>query len=214
MLKFLHILWSRFINKDNLRCLYMNLDVKNVKISLKVWFFHHRKKKCFPALNAEQKSLKKYCLYLQAESQIVHHVPQLPVLRAVPVIKRVFISGKHAVIEKPHVWKLFENIQMQDAQKSNCGAYLLCVEQRCLQRNAVDERFVKAFRFLPAGNIFNHDCAFLAWMRPRSTTPACIIYTLTITWLQEHTSFVLSTNIGKVRLEKIWQHRLLFSKDI
>ena len=72
----------------------MNLDVKNVKISLKVWFFHHRKKKCFPALNAEQKNLKKYCPYLQAESQIVHHVPQLPVLRAVPVIKRVFISGE------------------------------------------------------------------------------------------------------------------------
>lgn len=77
-------------------------------------------------------------------------------------LKAFLFEGKHAVIEKPHVWKLFENIQMQDAQKSNCGAYLLCVEQRCLQRNAVDERFVKAFRFLPAGNIFNHDCAFLA----------------------------------------------------
>jgi len=82
---------------------------------------------------------------LQAESQIVHHVPQLPVLRAVPVIKRIFISGKHAVIEKPHVWKLFENIQMQDTRKPNHGAYLSCVLQRRLQRTAADERFVKAF---------------------------------------------------------------------
>jgi predicted RNA-binding protein YlxR (DUF448 family) len=39
----------------------------------------------------------------------------------------------------------FKNIQMEDAQKPNRGAYLLCVEQRCLQRNAADERFVKAF---------------------------------------------------------------------
>ena len=64
---------------------------KNIFESL---IFSPAEEKSFPALNAEQKNLKKYCPYLQAESQTVHHVLQLPVLRAVPVIKRVFISGE------------------------------------------------------------------------------------------------------------------------
>ncbi|MGA3279605.1 MAG: hypothetical protein ABSD50_01340 [Smithella sp.] len=60
-------------------------------------------------------------------------------------LKEFLFQGKHVVIEKPHVWKLFENIQMRDAQEPNRGTYLLCVLQRCLQRNAADERFVQAF---------------------------------------------------------------------
>ncbi|MFZ1037773.1 MAG: hypothetical protein WAU61_13780 [Smithella sp.] len=77
-------------------------------------------------------------------------------------LKEFLFQGKHAVIEKPHVWKLFENIQMQDAQKTNRRVYLLCALQHCLQRNSADERLIKAFRLLPAGSIFNHGCAFPA----------------------------------------------------
>jgi len=60
-------------------------------------------------------------------------------------LKEFLFQGKYAVIEKPHVWKLFENIKMRDELKPNRDAYLLCVLQRCLQRNAADKRFVQAF---------------------------------------------------------------------
>jgi len=60
-------------------------------------------------------------------------------------LKEFLFQEKHAVIEKPHVWNLFKKYSDARREKPNRGAYLSCVEHRCLQQNAADERFVKAF---------------------------------------------------------------------
>ncbi|MGP8002413.1 MAG: hypothetical protein ACLPSL_01310 [Smithella sp.] len=43
-------------------------------------------------------------------------------------LKEFLFQGKHAVIEKPHVWKLFENIQKQTRKIRTAGriCYALC----------------------------------------------------------------------------------------
>jgi hypothetical protein len=78
---------------------------------------------------------------LRAESQIVHHVPQLPVLRAVPVIKEFYFRGNMRLLKNHMSGNCLKNIQMQNAQKPNRGAYLLLA----LQRTTADECFIKAF---------------------------------------------------------------------
>ncbi|OGP68987.1 MAG: hypothetical protein A2W27_04130 [Deltaproteobacteria bacterium RBG_16_44_11] len=72
--------------RTNKLCRFTNFAAKNVKKSLKAWFYHQKKKKLFLVLNVEQKAEKNLCPSLPAVNQTLP--PALQPLLAEAIKKR------------------------------------------------------------------------------------------------------------------------------